>query len=111
MLTDGRLTEGHARALLSLEGEAKMLEMAEQIVNNSLSVRAAETVTTPRRRRRRLVVKRLPPAVAEMETELKRLLATSVKITPGLKRGKIEIEYYGEEDLSRLWQLFRKIEQ
>ena len=48
--------------------------------------------------------------MAEMETDLKRMLATSVKIIPGLKKGKIEIEYYGEDDLSRLWELFRKMD-
>ena len=53
---------------------------------------------------------RLPPALTEVEADLKRRLATSVKIVPGLKRGRIEIEYYGEEDLSRLWQLFRRID-
>jgi ParB family chromosome partitioning protein len=45
-----------------------------------------------------------------MEADLKRRLATAVRISPGLKQGKIEIEYYGDDDLSRLWQLFRRIE-
>jgi len=40
---------------------------------------------------------------------LKQLLGTAVKITPGLKRGRIEVDYYGEEDLERLLELFRKI--
>lgn len=109
MVTEGKLTEGHARAILALESEPRMLEMAEKIVTNSLSVRDVEQAK-PRRKRRRLVIKRIPPAVTEMETDLKRMLATSVKIVPGLKRGKIEIEYYGEEDLSRLWELFRKMD-
>lgn len=110
LIADGRLTEGHARAILALDNEAQMLETAEQIINNSLSVRDVEKATAPKRRKRRLIPKRLHPALAEMEGDLKRRLATSVKILPGLKRGKIEIEYYGEEDLDRLWQLFRKID-
>lgn len=110
LLTEGKLTEGHARAILSLDSEAEMVRMAERIVEGSMSVREAETAR-PRRKRRRLVVKRLPPELAEMESDLKGRLATSVKIHPGLKRGKIEIEYYGEEDLSRLWQLFKMIAQ
>jgi len=108
LISEGRLTEGHARAILALDNEAKMLEMSERIVSNALSVREVERAG-PKKKRRRLVVKRVSPAIAEMEVNLKRLLATAVKISPGLKRGKIEIEYYGEEDLSRLWQLFRKI--
>jgi len=110
LIVDGRLSEGHARALLSLDNEASMLEMAERIISNSLTVRDVERAGPPKKKRRRLVIKRVSPAVAEIETELKRILATSVKITPGLKRGKIEIEYYGEEDLGRLWQLLRKID-
>ena len=110
MLTEGKLTEGHARAILGLESEERMIQMAERIVNDSLSVREAESAR-PRKKRRRLQVKRVSPVLAEMESELKRMLATSVKIHPGLKRGKIEIEYYGDEDLTRLWELFRKIEQ
>lgn len=110
LLVDGRLTEGHARALLSLDTESSMLEMADRIVSNALSVRDVEQAGPQKKKRRRLVIKRISPAVTEIETELKRILATSVKITPGLKRGKIEIEYYGDDDLGRLWQLLRKID-
>ncbi|MEW5795897.1 MAG: ParB/RepB/Spo0J family partition protein [Candidatus Zixiibacteriota bacterium] len=110
LIADGRLTEGHARALLALDNESRMLEMAERIVSNSLSVREAEQAAPGKKKRRRLEVKRLSPALADIEADLKRRLATSVKIMPGLRRGRIEIEYYGEDDLSRLWQLFRKID-
>ena len=110
LLSEGRLTEGHARALLALDNESRMLEMAERIVNGSLTVREAEQAAPEKKRRRRLEVKRLSPALADIEADLKRRLGTSVKILPGLKRGKIEIEYYSEDDLSRLWQLFRKID-
>jgi ParB family chromosome partitioning protein len=106
---EGKLTEGHARAMLALDNEAQMLELAERIVGGTLSVRDAEAATT-RTKRRRLQIKRTNPALAEMESHLKALMGTSVKIVPGLKKGRIEIEYYGDDDLSRLWQLFRKME-
>ncbi len=109
MIAGGRLTEGHARAILAMESEAQMLEMAERIVTSSLSVRETERATGGKKRRR-LVVKRKASGVMDMETDLKRLLGTSVKIVPGLKRGRIEIEYYGDDDLDRLWQLFRRTE-
>ncbi len=109
MLRENKLTEGHARAILSLSSEAEMLTLADQIVNNSLSVRQVEKVAT-RQKKRRLIPKRKIPALIEVENYLKRLLGTSVKITPGLKRGKIEIEYYTDEDLERMLELFRKIE-
>jgi len=110
LIAEGRLTEGHARALLALDNESRMLEMAERIVSNVMSVREVEQAAPEKKKRRRLEVKRLSPALADIEADLKRRLGTSVKIVPGLKRGRIEIEYYGEDDLSRLWQLFRKIE-
>lgn len=108
-INEGKLTEGHARAMLALDNEALMLEMAEKIVGGTLSVRDTEAATS-RTKRRRLQIKRPNPALAEMESHLKALMGTAVKIVPGLKKGRIEIEYYGDDDLSRLWQLFRKME-
>ncbi len=110
LLAERKLSEGHARAILALESQEQMLAMATRIVNDSLSVRQVERVSGGRSKRRRLVPKRRSPAIAEIEVSLKRMLTTSVKISPGLKRGKIEIEYYGEDDLDRLWQLLRRIE-
>jgi len=108
MIRVGKLTEGHARAILALDDETKMIELAEQIMADSLSVREVER-RTRRIRKRRLVPKRSSPAMAEIESHLKQLLGTSVRIVPGLKKGRIEIEYYGDSDLDRLWELFRKM--
>lgn len=110
MLRDGRLTEGHARTLLTYDNKADMLQMAQQIISGEMSVRQAEAM--PKRvKRRRLIPKKKFPAIIEVENYLKRLLGTSVKIKPSLKRGKIEIEYYNDDDLDRLLELFKKIEQ
>ena len=108
MLRERKLTEGHARAILSLDNEASMMQLAQQIVTDSLSVREVEKKTT-RVKKRRLVPKRKLPALMEIENDLKRVMGTSVKILPGLKRGRIEIEYYGDEDLERLLELFKQI--
>lgn len=108
LVRDGKLSEGHARALMGLGSETAMLDMADQIINQSLSVREVEHQTR-HTRKRRLVVKRKHPELADMEGFLKQTLGTSVKIVPGLRKGRIEIEYYGEDDLGRLWELFRKI--
>ncbi len=108
LVKKGRLTEGHARAILSLPTEEQMLEFAEQIVKGSFSVRETEE-TVRRMKRRRLIPKRKAPMIAEFETSLKQLLGTSVKIQHGLKKGKIEIEYYGEEDLVRIVSLLKRI--
>lgn len=108
MVRQGQLTEGHARAILGMASEDEMLSTARRIIDGGMSVREAEQVTT-RTKKRRLVPKRKLPAISEIESYLKQVLGTSVKIAPGLKRGRIEIEYYGDDDLERLLELFRKI--
>lgn len=109
MIREGKLTEGHARAVLAVEGEKERLRLADRIVNDQLSVREVERRAL-KIKRRRLVPKRKLPALAEVESKLKQLLGTSVRIVPGLKKGRIEIEYYGDDDLDRLLDLFRRIE-
>jgi ParB family chromosome partitioning protein len=111
MIRDGRLTEGHARAILAVEGAEARVAMAERIVSQSLSVRDAEEVTRkPKPRRRRGSAPMPSPEIAEIENNLKRLFGTAVKLHYGLKKGRIEIEYYGDDDLDRILQLFARIE-
>jgi ParB family chromosome partitioning protein len=108
LVRQGELTEGHARALLSLASEGQMVQMAHELIEGGSSVRQAERAVNSRKRRR-LVPKRKLPELAEAESFLKQLLGTSVKIVPGLKRGRIEIEYYNDDDLDRILELFRQI--
>ncbi|MCX6826120.1 MAG: ParB/RepB/Spo0J family partition protein [candidate division Zixibacteria bacterium] len=109
LIRAGKLTEGHARAILSLDDDLSRVRLAERIVSENLSVRLAEDMARGVRKRR-LVPKRKLPSLLEMETYLKQLLGTAVKISAGLKRGRIEIEYYGDDDLERILELFRKIQ-
>lgn len=106
---EGKLTEGHARSILSLATEAEMLQMADRILSGSLSVREVEQ-RVRKKRGRKLIIKRHTPGLADAETHLKQILGTSVRIIPGLKKSRIEIDYFGEEDLDRLYDLFKKIE-
>jgi len=108
MIRDGSLTEGHARAVLALDNEEARIRLAERIVKEKLSVRSTEE-SVNRVRKRKLIPKKKVPVLMEVETYLKQLLGTAVKIKPGLKRGRIEIEYYGDEDLDRILELFKKI--
>ncbi len=108
MLREGQLSEGHARAILALDTEVAQARLAERIINEKLSVRGAEE-SVQRVRKRKLIPKKRIPILMEVENYLKQLLGTSVKIKPGLKRGRIEIEYYGDEDLDRILELFKKI--
>ncbi len=110
LIRDGRLTEGHARAILTMASEKEMLAMADSIINHTLSVRQVEQAVR-RQKKRRLVPKKKLPELMEIENYLKQLLGTAVKITHGLKRGKIEIEYYGNEDLERLLEIFQSLKK
>jgi ParB family chromosome partitioning protein len=108
LIAEGRLTEGHARAILSISDPGMRDRVAQRILTETLSVRQAEGLAQ-KMKRRRLVVKRKPPAIEEAETFLKQTLGTAVRIVPGLKKSRIEVEYYGDEDLNRLLDLLRKI--
>lgn len=108
LIAEGKLTEGHARAILSVADSAMRDRIAHRILTETLSVRQAEGIARTTKRRR-LVVKRKPPAIEEAETFLKQTLGTAVRIMPGLKKGRIEVEYYGDEDLNRILDLMRKI--
>ena len=102
-VTAGRLSMGHARALLALEGAVRLQEARDQVVKRQLSVRQTEEL-----------VKRLkaaPPApsrrqagnpeLTEIAAGLQRRLGTQVRIVPqtrGGKGGRIEIAYYSAEE-------------
>jgi len=107
-VAEGKLNEGHARAILSIPDPMMRDRIAQRILTETLSVRQAEGMAR-QAHRRRLTVKRKAPDIEEAETFLKHTLGTAVKIMPGLKKGTIQIEYYGNEDLNRLLDLFRKI--
>lgn len=108
MVAEGKLSEGHARAILSVTDPTMRDRIAARIISENVSVRQAEGMAK-QARRRRLTVKRKPPAIEEAETFLKHTLGTAVKIIPGLKKGRIKIEYYGDEDLNRLLDMFKKL--
>jgi len=108
LIREGRISEGHARSILAMGSETEMAEMVNRILTQSLSVRDVEQ-TVRRKKKRRLVPKKKIPELIEIENRLKRLLGTSGKISHGLKKGKIEIEYYGNDDLERLLELFQEL--
>ncbi len=100
----GRLSMGHARALLALDSEEAQRRLRDQIVADGLSVR--ETENQVRAEKRRRVAKPPKPAHIEaVEEALHQRFGAQVAIKPGRKRGKIEITYQGEEDLQRLLSL------
>lgn len=109
MLGDGRLSMGHARAILGLPTEELQRGVAEKVVSQGLSVRATERLvqgmTEPREIKEDLVVQ-IDPNVKAAEEELQRVLGTRVSINAkNPKRGRIEIEYYSQDELQRIYQM------
>ena len=103
-LEAGRLSMGHARALLALESEAAQLRLRDQILAAGLSVR--ETEAQVRTRKRSAPDGRAKPShLVALEETLQQHFGTRVAIRPGRKHGKIEITYSGEDDLRRLLTL------
>ena len=113
LVREKELSEGHARALLGLSDREKRLFLASKIVEEGLSVRQTEALvkkynTEPEDNDELSKEEALPQAQLAVEDICGRLqssLATKVRITSGKKKGKIEIEYYGNDDLERIVSL------
>ncbi len=103
-LKNGELSAGHARAVLTLKTEKQQLEAAQKIIALSLSVRQAETLC--KNMNKEPAPKKEPvfavDYVAECEKNLSKRLGRGVKIVNGKRKGRFELEFYGEEDLQRL---------
>lgn len=104
-LSEGAITEGHARALGGLEDAAEQAEALGQVVSRGLSVRQAEELVRRARsgqaRASRAQAQRSPD-VERLERGLREALATKVTLSTARKGGRITIEYYDEDDLQRI---------
>jgi ParB family chromosome partitioning protein len=105
---DGRITEGHGRALggLPLEGQRQVLGT---VVRQGLSVRQAEELVRRLREPKERaatqpVPRRLDPDLERVEEDLRQRLGTKVSLTRSRKGGRIVIEYYSDEELGRLYE-------
>ena len=106
LVRNGKLSAGHARAVLSLKGEKLQLEASNKIINLGLSVRQAETLC-----KNLAKPEKDPPAstgtlrvnyIAECEKALSKYLGRGVRIINGKRKGRFELEFYGQEDLQVL---------
>ena len=111
LLKTGEITAGHARAILSLKSEKKQIEAAKKIIALSLSVRQAETLCKNMNKepeeKPRITFE--VDYVAECEKNLSKHLGRGVKIVNGKRKGRFELEFYGEEDLQTLLEALMKI--
>jgi ParB family chromosome partitioning protein len=104
-LRAGRLTMGHARALLSLASPAEQLKLREEILAHSWSVRATEEGVQRKQRQMPRRAGRRSAELAALEDSLRETLATRVRLVGSERAGRIEITYTSAEDLERLTEL------
>ena len=104
-LRAGRLTMGHARALLSLASPGEQLKLREEILAHSWSVRATEQGVQAKRARPTRRQLRRSPELAAVEDALRGVLATRVRLIGNERAGRIEIVYSSREELDRLAEL------
>ncbi len=107
MLQEGQLTLGHARAILAVGNEQRMIELAREAVAKGLTVRdieeRARQTSKRSKARREPAADRANPEAKRIAESLRRHLQTDVKITlTAPERGMIEIAFYSAEDLERL---------
>jgi len=103
-MENGRLTTGHAKALLACGGETEMMEMRGHILKYGLNVRDVESRTKKRKPVKRQAVTQ--PFIRDLQEKLQRRLSTKVTVKPGRKgKGVISIEYYSPDDLDRILEV------
>jgi len=107
-LLNGSITAGHARALLGLPSRQEQDQLAQRVVKDMLTVRDVEKIVRDGTTLARKPKIRKERSVAELEVEqiLAEKLSTRVGVTIGSQKGKIVIEFAGEDDLRRILQLF-----
>jgi ParB family chromosome partitioning protein len=106
-LRRGRLTMGHARALLALTMTSEQLKLRDEILAHDWSVRATEDTvrTATAGRPRKPKQRRRSAELAALEEALQRALMTRVRIVGGERQGRIEVSYANAEELERLSEL------
>lgn len=113
LISQKKITSGHGRAILSMDDEKKRIELANLIIEKEMTVRQAEAWATQKKKESQTNEKSKDLNSKKYEFSkvasiIQSVLGTKVHIRNGKKKGKIEIEYYGEEDLQRLLDFFKK---
>lgn len=107
-LAEGKITMGHARAFLSLDGVDKQKLLWKRLLSGGLSVRQTESLVKRLRTRSSPTPRRSNPEWSALIEELQRALGTKVRIVGKRKRGKIEIDFFSPDELDRIIELLRR---
>ncbi len=109
MIIDDKISAGHGRALLSISDIQERHKIAQLIISNDISVREVEKMSQKLQKSTKLNKKqnnKKDPYITKIENNLQNSLGTKVSIKHSKNKGKLEIEYYGEEDLERILEYF-----
>ncbi len=117
MLIDDMISSGHARALLGIDNSEKQYSIAQKIFDEKLSVRDTEKLVKkienekePLTKKEEIIDTKLDIIYQDLEEKMKNIFGTKVVINKkDAKKGKIEIEYYSQEELDRIMELFQTI--
>ncbi|WP_294405012.1 ParB/RepB/Spo0J family partition protein [uncultured Clostridium sp.] len=105
-IIEGIISEGHGRALLGIKDEEIQYELSQRIIDENLSVRELERlvkkIAEGKTKEEKDRVEELNPYYKEIKTQLQNYFGTKVNISNRNNKGKIEIEYYSEDDLQRI---------
>ncbi len=114
-IEDGRISEGHGRAIASLATHPEQDELLRVAVERGLSVRRTEALARDRRTAAPRGAQQDPterdPELERLESGLRSTLGTKVTVTSGPRGGRITIEYYSAEDLTRIYERLAGAEQ
>ena len=112
LVEDGKLSAGHARALIPITDEKKQLDAANEVISKSLSVRKTEALAARLTKEPKEKSEPAKPFVdysAEVEKELGEILGRRVHLVSGKKNGRIEIEFYDADDRENLIERLRRL--
>ncbi|MDI6601578.1 MAG: ParB/RepB/Spo0J family partition protein [Thermoanaerobacteraceae bacterium] len=108
LVENGKLSAGHAKALLGLESLGKQYELALKVISEDMSVRETEKMVsrlTENTKVKKIKDVKKDPFIKDIENRLERALGTKVLINKSKKGGKIYIEYYSDEELERIIEM------
>lgn len=107
-IVEGTLSEGHGRMLVSIDKKDLQYEIAKKIIDESLNVRQTERLIKKLNEKKSVNEKKEKKDIyiKDIEEKLKNVLGTKVSINKSRKKGKIEIEYYSEDDFQRILDIF-----
>ena len=112
LVESGQLSGGHARALLAVKDKQAQLKLARRVVDEDLSVRQVEAAVKQLEKAPKAVKVPDPQEVnyiAEAEKNLGSRLGRKIHIVTGRKKGRLELEYYGEDDLNALLEALEQL--